>query len=156
MLVLLEEAGSPVAAAAHPWDLLLAHWHGFRLDSDLAAGASPDASVPLALRAQMLVRPRYRYELARSADRVLAAAMQGAYFGRPRVPVCRDRVRDCSQEFGELIRRLRATGPVPARGVAKVGVLLADAGGPLYHRANAEDLRARVRDAADALIAALP
>jgi hypothetical protein len=156
MLVLLEEAGSPVAAAAHPWDLLLAHWHGFRLDSDLAAGASPDASVPLALRAQMLVRPRYRYELARSADRVLAAATQGAYFGRPRVPVCRDRVRDCSQEFGELIRRLRATGPVPARGVAKVGVLLADAGGPLYHRANAEDLRARVRDAADALIAALP
>jgi len=155
MLVLLEEAGSPVACSAHPWDLLLARWHAFRLDSDLAAGASPDASMPLALRARMLVRPRHRYELARSADRVLATAMHGAYSGPPRVPVCRDRVRDCSEEFGELIRRLRATGPVPARGVAKAGVLLADAGGPLYHRANAEDLCARVRDAADALIAAL-
>jgi hypothetical protein len=156
MLVLLEEAGSPVAAVAHPWDRLLARWHAFRLDSDLAAGASPDATMALALRAQMLVRPRYRYELARSADRVLATAMHATYSGRPRVPVCRDRVRYCSEEFGELIRRLRATGPVPARGVAKVGVLLADAGGPLYHRANADDLCARVRDAADALIAALP
>jgi hypothetical protein len=156
MLILLEEAGSPVAAVAHPWDLFLARWHAFRLDSDLAAGASPDASMPLALRAQMLVRPQYRYELARSADRVLATAVQGTYSGRPRVPVCRDRVRDCLEEFGELIRRLRATGPVSARGVAKVGVLLGDAGGPLYHRANAEDLCARVRDAADALIVALP
>jgi len=35
--------------------------------------------------------------------------------------------------------------------VAKVSVLLADAKGPLYHRASADDLRARVRDAADAL-----
>jgi len=154
MLVLLEEAGSPVAAAAHPWDRLLARWHAFRLDSDLAAGASPEASLGLALRAQVLVRPRHRYELARTADRVLATAMQPSYSGRPRVPVCRDRVRDCSEEFGELICRLRATGPVPARGVAKVGVLLADAGGPLYHRASADDLCAQVRDAADALATA--
>jgi hypothetical protein len=156
MLVLLEEAGSPVACTAHPWDLLLARWHAFRLDSDLAAGVSPDASLPLALRARMLLRPRYRYELARSADRVLATAMHGANSGPPRVPVCRDRVRDCSAEFGELIRRLRAPGPISVRGVAKIGVLLADAGGPLYHRANTDDLCAWVRDAADALIAALP
>jgi hypothetical protein len=156
MLVLLEEAGSPVACTAHAWDRLLVHWHAFRLDSDLAAGVSPEASVELAVRAHMLVRTRYRYELARSADRVLAIAMRSAYSGRPRVPVCRDRVRDCSEEFGELIRRLRAPGPVSARGVAKVGVLLADAGGPLYHRANADDLCAWVRDAADALVAALP
>jgi len=154
MLVLLVEAGCPVACSAHPWDRLLAHLRAFRLDSDLAAGASPEASVALALRAQMLVRTRHRYELARSADRLLAAATQPTFSGRPRVPVCRDRVRDCSEELAELIRRLRATGPVPARGVAKVGVLLADASGPLYHRASADDLRVRVRDAADALIAA--
>jgi hypothetical protein len=153
MLVLLDEAGCPVACTAHPWDRLLAHLRAFRLDTDLAAGASPEASVALALRAQMLVRMRHRYELARSADRVLAAATQPTFSGRPKVPVCRDRVRDCSEEFGELIRRLRTTGPVPAQGVAKVGVLLADARGPLYHRASADDLRFRLRDAADALIA---
>ena len=154
MLVLLDEAGCPVACTAYPWDRFLARLRAFRLDSDLAAGASPEASVALALRAQTLVRTRHRRELAHSARRVLATATQPAFSGRPRVPVCRDRVRDCSQEFGELIRRLLAPGPVPARGVAKVGVLLADASGPLYHRANADDLRARVRDAADALTAA--
>jgi len=156
MLVLLDEAGCPVACTAYPWDRLLARLRAFRLDSDLAAGASPEANLALALRAQMLVRTRHRRDLARSARRVLATATQPAFSGRPPVPVCRDRVRDCSEEFGELIRRLLAAGPVPARGVAKVGVLLADAGGPLYHRASADDLRARVREAADALIAALP
>jgi hypothetical protein len=102
----------------------------------------------------MLVRTRHRHDLAASADRVLAMAMQPSLPSRPRVPVCRDRVRDCYEELEDLIRRLRAPGPVPAQGMAKVGVLLTDAGGPLYHRANAGDLRAQVRDAADALTAA--
>jgi hypothetical protein len=154
MLVLLEEAGSPVACAVRPWDRLLVRLHAFRLDSELAAGAAPEASVGLAVRAQMLVRTRHRRDLAASADRVLATAMQPAFSGRPQIPVCRDRVGDCSEEFGELIRRLRAPGPVLVQGVAKVGMLLADAGGPLYHRASAGDLRAQVRDAADALAAA--
>jgi len=51
---------------------------------------------------------------------------------------------------------LVSAGPVSAQGVAKASVLLADAKGPLYHRASSDDLRARVRDAADALIAARP
>jgi hypothetical protein len=154
MLVLLEEAGSPVACVARPWDRLWACLRAFRLDSDLAAGASPEGSMALALRAQVLTRTRHRRDLAASADRVLATAMQPAHAGRLPVPVCRDRVRDCSAEFGELIRRLRAAGPVPVRGVAKASVLLTDASGPLYHRPTADDLRARVQDAADALIAA--
>ena len=154
MLVLLDEDGCPVACTAHPWDRLLVHLRAFRLDSDLAAGASPEASVALALRAQMLVRTRHRRDLAHGARRVLAMATQPTFSGRPQVPVCRDRVRDCSEDFGELVRRLLAAGPVPVQGVAKVGVLFADASGPLYHRASTDNLRARVRDAADALIAA--
>ena len=154
MLVLLEEAGSPVVCVVHPWDRLWARLRAFRLDSDLAAGASPEASVALALRAQLLTRTRYRRGLAAGADRVLTTAMQPAGASRLPVPVCGDQVRDCSEEFGELIRRLRAAGPVPVRGVAKAVVLLGDASGPLYHPATADDLRTRVRDAADALIAA--
>jgi hypothetical protein len=153
MLVLLEEAGSPVACVARPWDRLWARLCAFRLDSDLAAGASPEASVALALRAQMLVRTRHRRDLAAAVNRVLALATLPSGPSRPRVPVCRDRVRECSGEFDALIRRLRAPGPVPAQGMAMVRVLLTDAGGPLYHRPNAGDLRAQVRDAADALIA---
>ena len=146
MLVLLEENGCPVARTVRPWDRLLVRWHACRLDRDLAGGASPDATIPLALRAQLLVR---------SASRVLAAAIQAPGAGRLLVPVCRDQVRDCSAEFGELIRRLLATGPVPAQGIAKARILLADASGPLYHRAGAGELRASVRDAADALGAPL-
>jgi hypothetical protein len=152
MLVLLDEAGCPIARTARPWDRIAVRLRAFSLDRDLAAGASPDASVTLALRAQMLVRPRYRRELARSVRRVLTAATQSPLRSHLPVPVCRDRVKDSSEEFADLIRRLLAAGPVAAQGVAQASVLVADAGGPLYRRASAGDLRARVRDAADALI----
>jgi hypothetical protein len=155
MLVLLVVDGCPVARTVRPWDRLLAHWRACRLDRDLARGASPDATIPLALRAQLLVRGPARRDLARSASRVLAAAMQVPGAGRLPVPVCRDQVRDCSAEFGELIRRLLAGGPVPVQGLAMARILLADASGPLYHRAGAGELRASVRDAADALDAPL-
>jgi hypothetical protein len=152
MLVLLDEAGCPIARTARPWDRIAVRLRAFSLDRDLAAGASPDASVTLALRAQMLVRPRYRRELARSVRRVLMAATQSPLRSHLPVPVCRDRVKESSEEFADLIRRLLAAGPVAAQGVAQASVLVADAGGPLYRRGSAGDLRARVRDAADALI----
>jgi hypothetical protein len=152
MLLLLDnDGGCPIARPARPWDRLLAHLRADRLDRDLASGACPDATVELALRAQMLVRASVRRDLARSAQRVLAAATQPAASRRPAVPVCRDRVRYAAAEFGELIRRLGVPGPVPARGVAQASLLLGDATGPLYHRGNREDLRARVREATDAL-----
>jgi hypothetical protein len=151
MLLLMDKAGCPVAGTARPWDRLLVRLHGFRLDQELADGASPEASIELALRAQLLVRPRHRRELGRTMGRLLSTAQQRRYAGAMRVPVCRDRIRACEDELGELIRRLQARGPVPARGVAKAGLLLTDATGPLYRRSNRDDLRARVREAADAL-----
>jgi hypothetical protein len=162
-----------------------------RLDSDLAGEASPDSTLALALRAQMLVSERTRRDLAEAARRLLATAMQPpaagrsqtpaaarsqarasgrspaspadrllAYGGRgpqmpaarrPLVPVCRDRVRESAEELGDLIRRLLADGPVAARGVALASALLRDGSGPLYHRANADDVRARIREAVSAL-----
>ncbi len=154
MLLLLDQAGCPVARSARPWDRLLIRLRAFRLDTDLAGGASPEASVELALRAQLLVRPRHRRDLAASLSRLLATARQAQFGARLPVPVCRDQVRDCQDELEEVIARLRAAGPVPARGVAKVCILLADASGPLYRRSSPGDLWARVREAADALTAA--
>jgi hypothetical protein len=151
MLVLLDECGCPIAHAAHPWDRLLMRLRSYHLDTELARGASPDASVVLALRAQMLVSVAARRNLARSAQRVLTAAMQTSPRSRLPVPICRDRVRDSAGEFAELIRRLLASGPVAARGVAQASLLLTDAGGPLYHRANPDDLRSMVRAAVGAL-----
>ncbi len=159
MLLLLDEAGCPIARPARPWDRLVVRVRASRLDSDLAVGASPDATVALALRAQMLVRARTRRDVALGAQQILATATQVPAaghaqvpaVGRPRVPVCRDRVRDSSEELGDLIRRLLAGGPVAARGVALASVLLSDGSGPLYPRASADDVRARVREAVDAL-----
>ena len=150
MLVLLE-GDCPVPADVRPRDRLLVRLHAFRLDRDLAAGASPDATVPLALRAQTLVAMPARRGLARTAQRLLAAAAPGPASGHLPVPVCRDRVRACSEELGALIRGLLAAGPVSARGVAQARALLADGASPIYHRASRDDLRARLLAAAEAL-----
>jgi hypothetical protein len=153
MLVLLERANCPITMTARPWDRFLVRLRAFRLDCDLAAGASPDASVALALRAQMLVRAQVRRDLARSARRILAVATHAPGARRLPVPISRERVRDCSGEFAELISRLLAVGPVPPQGVARACLLLTDGSGPLYGRASTEELRAELREAADALAA---
>ncbi len=157
MLLLLDN-DCPFMAPVRPWDRIVATIRAGQLDADLARGVSPDASAPLALRAQVLARPSVRAGLAQSAERILAMAAGPAGpvrrlgVGSPApVPVRRDRVRAASGELGELIRQLRQPGPVPVRGVAKVRMLLADGGGPLYHRASRDDLRARLRDASEAL-----
>jgi hypothetical protein len=175
MLVLLEEADCPVATSASPLNRLMARVRASRLDGDLADGALPDATVALALRAQRLIAPRARREVAEGARRLLAAAMQAPATGRSqehaadglrvpsarrlrmpstrplRVPVCEDRVRESAEELSDLIRRLLADAPVAARGVALASELLSDGSGPLYHRANTDDARTRIREAIDAL-----
>jgi len=152
MLLLLDDgSGCPVATKARVWDRLWARLFARRLDADLAAGASPDASVRLALRARVLVRTSVRRDLARSTQRVLAAASGSSAGPRLPVPVCRDRVRDAAGDLAEVITCLLRPGPVPARGVAKVTILLGDASGPLYHRSSTQDLRVTVRETAEAL-----
>jgi hypothetical protein len=149
MLVLLHD-GCPVPVAVRPWDRLLAWFRAPGLDTALAAGASPDGTVALALRAQTLIRARARRALAQAARRVLAEATEPSAAHVP-VPVCRDRVQDCAQELEDLIRRLLAPGPVSAQGIAQASALLTDATSPLYHRANPDNLRVRVVSAAHAL-----
>jgi len=167
MLVLLDEADCPVASPARLRDRLMVRVRASRLDRELAAGASPDATVALALRAQMLVQMRTRRGMARGAQRILERAMRAPAAGLPpapaagglrmpaagvlQVPVCRDRVRDSAEELGDLIRRLLGGGPVAARGVALASALLTDGSGPLYRRSNADDLQARIREALSAL-----
>ena len=152
MLLLLEErTHGLVVRPARPWERLLAGVRTHHLDEDLAHGASPEATAPLALRAQTLAHDGFRQDLARSAQQILAEAQQPAQHRRPAIPVCRDRVREATAELGELITRLRSPGPLPLRGVAQVSVLFGDGRSPLYHRDSQDDLRARLREAADAL-----
>lgn len=152
MLLLVDEVQSCLSARrAGLLDRLVVRVHAGKLDHDLAEGASPDITEALALRAQMLVRPSMRRDLAGSLEEILALAMEASIWPHLPVAPCCDRVRDAAEEFHLLIDRLCSPGPVPAQGVARTSVLLSDGDGPLYHRGNHDDLRARVRDAAEAL-----
>jgi hypothetical protein len=152
MLVLLEQSHSGLTVRhASGWDRVTIWCRGARLDRALAAGASPDASVPLALRARALVRSSVRRDLAHSVGRVLDLGTRRVALGRWTVPVCLDRVGDAAGELRSLIDHLASPGPVSARGVAQVRVLLRDGSGPLYNRANTDDLRARLRTSIEAL-----
>jgi hypothetical protein len=150
-VLLLDHADHLLARRVRPWHRLLVRLRAGGLDRALADGASPEATVALAVRAHMLATGRARADLAGGARRIALAAAQPPASGRPAVPVCLDRVRASAPEFGELISRLLAGGLVPARGIAQASILLGDARGPLYHRASRDDLRARIRQAADAL-----
>ncbi len=154
MLVLLDQGGCPVPVTAYPWARLAARLHAHRLDAEIARGAAPDSSLPLALRAQALLRDSARRDLAVGAKRVLALAGCAAQHRiRLPVPVRAEQVRACSAELADLADRLAAGGPVNAQGVARARSLLADGASPLYHRAACEDLRAAIRSAVDALAA---
>jgi hypothetical protein len=71
--------------------------------------------------------------------------------GRVRAPICADRIRDASAEFRTLIDRLLCPGPVSVHGVAQLRTLLADGGGPLYHRGSSEDLVVRMHGIVETL-----
>jgi hypothetical protein len=151
MLVLLDQDGCPFAVDASPLARCLAHIRAWRLDADLASGASPDSSVALALRAQMLVRIRTRRELARGVQRVVSRATGQPTPTRIMVPVSCARIRACTDEFNELIASLLADGPVSAQGMARVRELLTDAGSPLYQSGPTGEMRVAVRAATEAL-----
>ena len=132
------------------WHRLIAWFRAGRLDRALAGGVSPDATAPLALRAQRLLRSSMRRDLAASAERILAAASQPSA-ARLAVPPCREQVMAAAPDLRELIGRLSDPGPASVRGIAEAGILLTDASGPLYNRHSERDLGASIRHAVDAL-----
>jgi hypothetical protein len=150
MLLVTERAGLG-SRQAGPWDRVMVRARAFSLDAELARGVPAEASTRLALRAQQLVRERGRREVARGIQRLLARAAQPGASRWPPAPVRWDRVRAAAGEFQALADRLLSPAPLPARGVAQARLLLGDGGGPLYHRAGRDDLRARVAEAVQAL-----
>ena len=125
---------------------VIAWWGAPRLDRQLVAGASPQGSSVLALRARRITTRRSR---GRVADG-LARAMRDAR--ATRVGFCaalgpdRRELLAARTVLGALERRLRAPDAVGARGVGLLYVLLSDGSSPLYrpggHGALGSELRA--------------
>ena len=150
MIVVLEHDAGLGLRRVRLRDRLLARLRAASLDAELAAGASPESSVVLALHAGHLCRPSQRRLLARSLTRVVAAAdgparsrLQGAGV-RPRRPPRR-------AELAGRRRAPRGAGPVDVRGVARIRSLLADGTGPLYRESAPDQLRNELRAALAAM-----
>ena len=131
-------------------DRLVARVRAAALDRRLAAGASPEASVQLAVHAGRLCATTERQVLARSLTRIVAAA-DAPMARRLTAPVDRPAVRRARAELAAVAGRLVASGPVNVQGVARVRILVADGTGPLYRPAAPERLRRELIEALTAL-----
>lgn len=144
-------------------DGVLARVYGASLDAELAAGRPPESSRLLTARARDIVSLRRRRSITgswehvlRTARRAQRAARAGSHPPARAVPVCADRVVTAEPAIRDLMNRLAAPLPVPARGVAMARVLLTDATSPVYNRHAVVDLADAVAAAAAQLDPALP
>lgn len=136
------------------WDARLrARLLAARYDRRVDAGGDPHggAMAGSALDAHRirLVSDRERADVARALRLVLRDAHEGPAVLNPRVPVRTPAVLECAADIDSLRRRVLA-GPVHARGMARLRLLLADGRGPLY-RTGAGSLAAALRGVSAAL-----
>jgi hypothetical protein len=153
-VVLLADPQSGRRVVARPARLrerLAARWRAGSLERELARGASPATAAALALRAQWLIGPAARDALARRLLRVLGDARRGHPWPGTKVRPRRRAVAAAAQEMDLVAARLLAPGPVSARGVARVRLLLSDGCGPLYFDGSGVDLRAAMARALEDL-----
>jgi hypothetical protein len=142
MVVILEE-GEGLAVHRVGWfERLQTRVKASHLDRELAHGASPEGSVPLALRAQVLTQPAEGARLADALERIVAAADPSSPT-HVRVPVNRQAVRAAGTELRTVIDRLRS-GPVDVRTIATIRNLIAEGNSPLYRLDTTGDLRAEL------------
>jgi len=130
---------------------LIVWWRGTDLDRRLAMGEDPWASDELALRARNLTSARYRKRVANALAGVLRSAGSSSPRFTAAVRPCSEAVLEAGAVIASLERQLRASGPVAARGVAQIRLLLIDGNGPLYRPSDAGALADCLRAAAAAL-----
>jgi hypothetical protein len=140
----------------NPSEEILLRLRATRLDADLAAGIAPETSRLHATRARRLVSPQRRHALASDWEHLLFVSHRATRGLSGRVPIRRERLHRAEPEIRDLIEALRASGPVPARGVAIATNLLTDGRGPIYNAKAPDDLSAAVMLAVEHLNPALP
>lgn len=124
-------------------------WRSLALDTQLAAGLSPDDERLRAIRADALVLPNRRRWLATQYDELASEARRQPPFPDLRPPLARRAILAAEGELHRLAQALRSPLPVPARGVALASLLLTDGTGPVYNpysrRSLTEELRESIR-----------
>jgi hypothetical protein len=121
------------------------------LDTAIANGANPDSTAALSLRANRLISRPARRRVSRSIRRLLQLSRRPPHPIHETAPVCWRQVVRSRPLLEELAVRLASPGPVDARGVAQLRLLLTDGTSPLFGRPRAEELEAVLEAALDAL-----
>ena len=130
--------------------------HERQSDRALASGISPDSSARLSVRAHQLIGCPTRAALARAIRRLVDDAGRPARPMSFNVAICRSKVRRSRHTLEDLADRLLSDGPLDARGLAQIHLLLNDGAGPLYDRPTADDLAPALKRAIAALEVVAP
>lgn len=136
--------------AQHVLHSMRAQFGQTRLDEELAAGVSPDASPFLRERARYLVSRDSRLKMAAGLGRTLNQGKRPALH-TAQVPVRSQAVRAAAPTLETLARRLRGSLPIGPQGAARTNILLTDGQGPLYNPDSGLDLKTAARRALAAL-----
>ncbi len=131
---------------------LLVYLRAAALDAALAAGAAPDSSAALSLRAHQLIGYHVRRRLAGEIRSLLIGAERPLHPMRSTVPICRHKVIEAREALHELAHLMVSPGPVDARGVAQLLRLLRNGEGPIFRRPRDEDLEPELEAVIEALV----
>lgn len=137
-------------------DRVRARVSSWTLDRALARGVSPDSSPALSLRANRLIGASARRRLAQELRLLYARASRPPCRLDAGVPICRRGVLRAGGILEELATRLEGPGPVDARGVAQVRVLLTNADSPLFNPTGVDEFMRAMRTMVDALEHCVP
>jgi hypothetical protein len=150
-LLITDDHAGIRAAKAGLTDRLQEWARSSRLDSELARGVPPESTLALALHAERLTRPATCRQLARTLRRIVAGIGRPRSASTPTMPLSGEEIHAARHQLEALADRLVAPGPVSARGVAQVRLLITDGGGPLYRTLPGAPLKSRVAQAREAL-----
>jgi hypothetical protein len=128
---------------------VIARLRRLQLDHALADGADLATAPLLSARAAQLVSRGSRERTAAALERV--ALMVDADRGRLRTPPLRGALRANRAEMLRLAATLRHDGPVYARGIAVLELILIDGTGPAYTDPRGEGLARQLQLAAASL-----
>jgi hypothetical protein len=158
-MLLLLDSDNPEQLTARPYRgrlHLAARFLASSLDRQLAEGLSPESHRLLAARAQMLVSPVVRRQLADSWENILVQARRPPPMRDVRVRFNRENVIECETYIREMLDALLASQPIPARGPAMASWLLRDGAGPIYNRHRSGDLSVALGETITQLDASVP